>query len=139
LIAILNSGYRYGATRPVLVQVAGGNWEPREMSTFAPVAMAGNAPHLPDDTMSRTLRILMMPDLADISEESDWEFIEGDARALAARLADWAESVRTVIKETAVDLPEGCTRRARERWRPSSFYSLLASDRGERSRFLNAS
>ncbi|MES3650111.1 hypothetical protein Q9Q75_25970, partial [Mycobacterium intracellulare] len=52
LIAILNSGYRYGATRPVLVQVDG-QWEAQEMSTFAPVAMAGNSPHLPPDTLSR--------------------------------------------------------------------------------------
>ena len=45
---------------------------------------------------------------------------------LAARLADWAESVRVVIKETAVDLPEGCTRRARERWRPLKRIAVVA-------------
>ena len=118
LLAVINSGYKFGAARPVLMPAGNGEWQVRKMSTFAPVALAGNSPNLPDDTMSRTLRILMLPDIEDLSEESDWEFIEGDARELAARLADWAESVRTVIKETTVDLPEGCTRRARERWRP---------------------
>jgi hypothetical protein len=40
LIAVLNSGYKRGATRPVLVPVKGGKWETAEMSTFAPVALA---------------------------------------------------------------------------------------------------
>lgn len=50
IIAVLNSGYKVGATRPVLVPAKGSNWEVAEMSTFAPVAMAGNQPRLPDDT-----------------------------------------------------------------------------------------
>ena len=79
LIAVLNSGYRSGATRPVLVPTKGGGWEAKEMPTFAPVAMAGNSPNLPHDTVSRELRILMMPDLFDAIEESDWEVIEPDA------------------------------------------------------------
>jgi Protein of unknown function (DUF3631) len=68
--------------------------------------------------MSRTIRILMLPDIEDLSEESDWEFVEEEAHALASRLEAWADSVREVIKQTVVDLPEGCTRCARERWRP---------------------
>ena len=126
LLAVINSGYRFGAVRPVLMPAGNGEWQVRKMSTFAPVAMAGNSPNLPDDTMSRALRILMLPDIEDLSEESDWEFIEGEARQLATRLADWAESVRTVIKETAVDLPKGCTRRARERWRPLKRVAVAA-------------
>jgi hypothetical protein len=126
LLAVLNSGYRFGATRPVLMPAGNGEWQVRKMSTFAPVAMAGNGPNLPDDTMSRTLRILMYPDLEDVSEESDWEFIEPEARELAARIVDWADSVRTVIKETTVELPKGCTRRARERWRPLKRVAVMA-------------
>jgi hypothetical protein len=126
LFSILNSGYRRGTTRPVLVQVSGGNWEPKEMPTFAPLAMAGNAPNLPDDTMSRTLRILMMPDLDDVSEESDWELIEDDAHKLAGRLTDWTDSIRERIKQTTVELPKGCTRRARERWRPLKRIAVMA-------------
>ena len=49
LLAIINSGYRFGATRPVLIPAPGG-WDAREMSTFSHIAMAGNAPNLPDDT-----------------------------------------------------------------------------------------
>jgi hypothetical protein len=47
LIAVLNSGYKKGATRPVLVPVKGGGWDSAMMPTFAPVAMAGNQPRLP--------------------------------------------------------------------------------------------
>ena len=41
-LGIINTGYRYGATRPVLVPTKGGGWDAIEMTTFAPVAMAGN-------------------------------------------------------------------------------------------------
>ncbi len=119
LESVINSGYRFGATRPVLMPAGGGEWQSREMSTFAPLAMAGNSPNLPDDTMSRTLQILMLPDIEDLSEESDWELVEPEAKMLAARLTDWAESIRIAIKDTsAIDLPAGCTRRVRERWKP---------------------
>jgi len=81
LIGILNSGYRSGATRPVLVQ-RGNGWEAREMPTFAPVAMAGNSPHLPLDTLTRSIRVLLMPDFEGTVEDSDWELIEAEAGEL---------------------------------------------------------
>ena len=57
LLAVFNAGYRVGATRPVLVQT-NNNWDTKEMPTFAPVAMAGYSPKLPEDTVSRSIRIL---------------------------------------------------------------------------------
>jgi hypothetical protein len=48
LLAVLNSGYKRGGSRPVLVPAKGGQWEGREMPTFAAVAMAGNNPNLPE-------------------------------------------------------------------------------------------
>ena len=54
---MFNAGYRVGATRPVLVQT-NNNWDTKEMPTFAPVAMAGYSPKLPEDTVSRSIRIL---------------------------------------------------------------------------------
>jgi hypothetical protein len=118
LQAIVNTGYRYGATRPVLVPTKGGGWDAAEMSTYAPVAMAGNNPNLPADTASRQIRILLMPDIDGTVEDSDWERIEGDAGALKHRLADWAESVRDEVKGMAVQLPPGCIGRCKEKWRP---------------------
>jgi hypothetical protein len=118
LLAITNSGYRVGATRPVLVPIKGGGWTAIEMSTFCALAMAGNAPSLPDDTRSRTIRVLLMPDLDGTVEDSDWEYIEPDAKALCERLAAFAGEVRDVVRGMHVDLPAGCIGRSKEKWRP---------------------
>jgi hypothetical protein len=101
LIAVLNSGYKRGSTRPVLVPTKGGGWDVEEMPTFAPVAMAGNNPDLPDDTRSRSVRVLLMP-ADDEVEESDWERIEQDAKELASRLAAWADAVRDQVRSLLV-------------------------------------
>jgi len=113
LLAVLNSGYKRGATRPVLMPGKGGNWEPAEMPTFAPVAMAGNSPQLPEDTRTRTIRVLL-PDLDGRVEESDWELIEDDAAALAGKLADWADQIREQVRIFRPPLPDGIIDRFRE-------------------------
>lgn len=118
LIAILNSGYRKGATRPVLVPVKGGDWEAKEMSTYAPVALAGNSPRLPDDTRSRLIRIVLMPDAEGRGEETNWEDHDEAALALRQELADWAEQVRDQVQASRPDLPTACVGRNRERWAP---------------------
>ena len=88
------------------------------MPTFAPVAIAGNLPELPADTVSRTIRVLLLPDIDGIAEESDWEAIEPDVKALRDRVVEWANSVREDIRKTRPDLPEGITGRLREKWAP---------------------
>lgn len=118
LLGIVNTGYKKGATRPVLVPSRGGGWDVDEMSTFAPVAMAGNNPDLPADTMSRQIRILLMPDVDGTIEDSDWEAIETDAKALRERIASWADAVRDDVKGLNVELPARCIGRCKEKWRP---------------------
>ena len=99
LLAVINSGYKRGATRPVLVPGKGGKWEVREMPTFAAVALAGNSPNLPEDTRSRIIRVLLLlPDLNGTVAESDWELIEADAAALHDALAAWADQVRDQVR-----------------------------------------
>ncbi len=117
LIAVLNSGYKRGATRPVLVSTGGG-WKPVKMTTFAPVVLAGNSPLLPDDTRSRCIRILLSPDLDGLIEDSDWEFIDAEAKGLHDGIAAWAGQVREEISCLKVDLPDKCRGRSREKWRP---------------------
>lgn len=118
LIAVLNSGYKRGATRPVLVPAKGGGWNTTKMSTFAPVVLAGNSPHLPDDTRSRCIRILLSPDLDGSIDDSDWEFIEVEAKELHDQIAAWADQVREDVSSLKVDLPAECRARSREKWRP---------------------
>lgn len=116
VIAIMNSGYRFGATRPVLVPAKGGGWEMNDMSTYAPIAMAGNSPNLPPDTISRSVRILLMPDLDGMVEDSDWEMIAHQAEQLRSEIASWADTVRTQVKGMSVSLPgtPGMTDRVRQ-------------------------
>lgn len=118
LIAIINSGYKRGATRPVLVPGKGGEWTAQHMPTFSPVAMAGNAPHLPDDTRSRSLRIVLMPDFEGKAEESDWEEIEAEAEDIGRRLAEVMQAHEDAIATIRPAMPDGCRGRAKERWSP---------------------
>ncbi|MCS5478725.1 DUF3631 domain-containing protein [Corynebacterium sp. YIM 101645] len=118
LLAVLNSGYRRGASRPVLIPDREGGWATREMPTFGPVAMAGNAPDLPDDTRSRCIRVLLLPDTEGTVEDSDWELIEQGALDLHARIETWADYVREDVRTTRPEYPEGLKGRNRERWAP---------------------
>ena len=126
LIGILNSGYRRGATRPVLVPEKGGGWLVREMPTFSPFAMAGNSPRLPDDTVSRSIRILLMPDLDGTIEDSDWEILEPEAEHLRIRIEAFADAVRNDVSGMNVDLPKACIGRAKEKWRPLKRVAVAA-------------
>lgn len=130
LLAVLNSGYRFGASRPVLVQVAGGNWEPVEMSTFGPVAMAGNAPDLPPDTRSRCIRVLLLPDLEGAVLDSDWQEIEPYALMLNAAFQRWAEltgeDIAAMKPDYAADGLGALRGRNRERWAPLYKVALAA-------------
>jgi hypothetical protein len=118
LLAVLNSGYKRGGTRPVLVPGKGGKWVAKEMPTFAPVALAGNSPRLPDDTRSRTIRVLLMPDRSGLIKESNWRKIEPEALALRDEIAAWADQVRDQVNQNEPDLPDGIRGRFREKWAP---------------------
>ena len=50
--------------------------------------MAGIVPDLPDDTMSRTIVVTMMPDLVGVIEESGWEHLDAPTIALGQQPAD---------------------------------------------------
>jgi hypothetical protein len=88
--------------------------------------MAGNSPQLPEDTAWRCIRILLMPDLDDSVEDSDWELIEHDAKKLHAVIAEWAETARELMKGLVVELPAGCIGRSKEKWRPLKRIAVVA-------------
>ena len=129
LLAIINSGYRRGASRPVNVPVKGGGWEVADMPTFAPVAIAGNDPNLESDTRSRMIRVLLMPDLDGSVEDSDWEYLEDEANALQEEIALWAASASETVKGMHVSLPDGCVGRSKEKWRPIKRIAAAAGGR----------
>lgn len=129
VLATINTGYKRGGSRPVLVKDSDGNWTDREMSTFAPVALAGNNPNLPDDTRSRCIRVLLMPDLDGTAEPSDWEDLEGDADRLQVQLSEAMDAARDAIGEARPELPPGCVARHREKWRPLARVAAVAGGR----------
>lgn len=119
LLGVLNSGYKRGGSRPVLVQSKGGEWVTKVMPTFAPVAMAGISPHLPDDTLSRCVTVMLLPDAEGVVEDSDWEFIDELAIVLAERVAGWVEEVAEDVKaNNRPEIPDSCKGRFKEKWRP---------------------
>jgi hypothetical protein len=128
LIAILNSGYKVGATRPVLVKNKEGGWDPDEMPTFAPVAIAGNTPLLPDDTRSRCITVRLLPALEGGVEPSDWEYLDSDARALAEVIEATADQFREQVRHARPILPDGCVNRLRERWNPLKRIAWIAGE-----------
>jgi hypothetical protein len=129
LFAVLNSGYKRGGTRPVLVPGQGGQWAVAEMPTFAAVAIAGNNPNLPDDTRTRIIRVLLLPDLHGTVEESNWEEIEADALELHDQLVLWADQVRDQVHTERPGLPEGIIGRFREKWSPLKRVAAAAGGR----------
>jgi len=128
LLAVLNSGYKRGGTRPVLTPTKYG-WRVSEMPTYSPVVMAGNNPQLPDDTKSRSIRVLLLPDIEGRVEESDWELIDSEARYVGGRLAAWADGIRDEVRLTRPPLPDGVKARAWERWSPMKRIATIAGGR----------
>lgn len=129
VLGVLNSGYKVGGARPVLVPSKEEGWVAQSLPTFAPVAMAGNAPDLPEDTMQRTITVTMFPAHEGQVEESDWELIEPDAEGLGQRLAEWADTIREDVRQTRPPVPVGCTGRIKERWLPLKRVAVMAGGR----------
>lgn len=125
LLAILNSGYKRGGTRPTLVQ-SKNDWVVQEMPTFSPVAIAGNTPLLPDDTRSRCIVVRLLPDISGSVQPSDWEFLEEPAAGLALRIEQVTEEHREAIRVSRPELPSGCVNRLKERWNPLKRIAAVA-------------
>lgn len=127
LIALLNSGYKKGGSRPVLVK-SKDNWVIEEMPTYSPVAIAGNTPLLPDDTRSRCITIRLLPAREDLIEPSDWEYIDHEISALAVKISETTDKHREQVSLVNPQLPNGCANRLRERWRPLKRIASVASE-----------
>jgi hypothetical protein len=116
-LAILNTGYKRGGTRPALV-AQGSGWVTEEFPTFAPVAIAGNTPELPDDTRSRCIEVRLLPAFSESIEDSDWEEIEADADLLREAILQAVEAIGEQVQTHRPPLPKGCISRNREKWLP---------------------
>jgi hypothetical protein len=126
LLAVINSGYRRGAVRIVSATRGKNDWEVAEMPTFSPIAIAGNSPLLPDDTLSRCIIVRLLPDIQGTVQPSDWEFLEEPAAELALRIEQVMNEHREAIRVSRPDLPPGCVNRLKERWNPLKRIAAVA-------------
>lgn len=128
-LSIVNSGYKSGATRPTLVQTKDGNWEPKNLDTFAAVAFAGNNPDLPEDTMQRCIPLFLYPD-PDV-EDTDWEILDAseEVKDLRKDIEAWAND-ETVLEElrNRPELPPCVKARSREVWLPLARVAATLAD-----------
>lgn len=79
-----------------------------------------------EDTRSRTIRVLLLPDLDGRVEESDWELLEDEAADLASVLSAWTDQVRDEVRTERPGLPEGIKARFREKWSPLKRVAAVA-------------
>ena len=130
LIATINSGYKVGSYRILSAPKGKGateGWEPERLKTFSPVAMAGNSPKLPSDTLSRCLTVLLYPDLDGKVEESNWREIDECTNSLGIKLKTVLEANKILIGNTKFEVPDGCRNRLREKWSPFKQIASVAS------------
>lgn len=127
LLSVINSGYRRGAVRIVsAVRGKQNDWEVAKMHTFSPVAIAGNSPLLPDDTLSRCLVVRLLPDIQGTVQPSDWEFLDDPAAELALRIEQVMDQHREAIRVSRPEVPPGCLNRLKERWNPLKRIAAVA-------------
>lgn len=88
LLAVLNSGYRRGDCRPVLVPIKDG-WRTSKMPTYSAAALAGigSGDTLPDAVLSRSVVIELDRALEGEIERTEWRDLEPDAQCRTHRLA----------------------------------------------------
>jgi Protein of unknown function (DUF3631) len=125
MIAILNSGYKFGAAPAG--SSTGERWrgtpghaDPRTCRDGRKLAISarrhGDAAAA-DSSDARPRRS---------HRGSDREAITDDATALRATAARWADNIRADIKGLKVDLAEKCIGRSKEKWRPMKRIAVLA-------------
>lgn len=115
LRALLNAGYRRGATIPRCV---GPRHEVQEFGVFAPVALAGLG-DLPDTVMTRSVIIRMRRRApSERIEQFRMRIHEPQGTVLRDRLAVWAEAVGPQVGEAWPELPPGVVDRDAEIWEP---------------------
>ncbi|KFI82379.1 uncharacterized protein DUF3631 [Bifidobacterium psychraerophilum DSM 22366] len=138
LLAISNSGYKEGGSRPTLMPAKGGGWDREDLPTWCPVAYAGNNPDLPDDTFSRCITVFLYP--SDSVSDTDWELIrQGDPDAdppivpdtdylnLSNAMAEWEKSYSPMLKHRP-QLDPSIKGRAREKWLPLARVAQTLAD-----------
>jgi hypothetical protein len=115
LRAVLNAGYRRGATVPRCV---GNNHEVEYFNVYAAVALAGIG-GLPDTVRSRSVIVKMRRRMRhETVEPFNLRRHEAEGHRLRDRLASWADQVDKAVGEAFPEMPLGVEDRNEEVWSP---------------------
>lgn len=117
LRAVLNAGYRRGATVPRCV---GPQHELRDFAVFCPKAFAGIGATLPDTVMDRSIPIELRRRAP--GERQPARFRQARARAeltpLQDRISTWSKSACDKLTNDEPDLPDELSDRQQDSWEP---------------------
>lgn len=120
LTAIINAGYRRGATVPRAMRV-GEDFETVFLNAFAPVALAGITSNIPDAVRSRSIQWRMRKRIPSREPVAEYRrrLAHRESGPLRAAMAAWGQSaVVETLSETFPELPDGVTDRNAEIWEP---------------------
>jgi hypothetical protein len=128
LVAVINGGYKKGASRVVSAQGKNGNWIDQDLNLFSPVALAGNTVKIPADLRSRCIVVRLLPDSKGTISPSEWRYIEKEALELKEMIEATADKIRERAEQLDIrpKLPKGCHSRMGERWQPLRIIAELA-------------
>jgi hypothetical protein len=105
LRGILNSGYERGGTYSMCVR-GGGDWAPKDFSTFGPKAIAGIG-KLPDTVEDRSIPMRLKRKLpGEECEKFRKRKVRPEAEALHARAAKWSKRNVAKLAEAEPDMPD---------------------------------
>jgi hypothetical protein len=125
LRAVLNAGYRRGATVPRCV---GPQYELRDFAVFCPKAFAGIGASLPDTVMDRAIPIELRRRAP--HERQPARFHQASARAeltpLQDRIRAWATAAGERLTGAEPELPDALSDRQQDSWEPLSAVADLA-------------
>jgi hypothetical protein len=134
LRALVNAGHRRGATVGRMVG-EGAGMEPREFSSFCPVALAGIGA-LPDTVVDRSVLIRLRRRSPDqVVEGYRFRTHPAEGHALRHRLAAWAERNVEMLANYYPSMPDGMTDRPADVWEPLiAIGDVAGGDWGDRAR-----
>jgi Protein of unknown function (DUF3631) len=130
---VLNSGHRRNGT-VIRVVESGKDYEPRQFSTWAPIALASIG-NLPTTVMDRSVVVALRRRRPDEPAESLRLDRPNGLDRLARMAARWAADHSDAVRDADPTVPDGIYNRAADNWRPLfTIADIAGGDWPERAR-----
>ena len=135
LRGLMNSGFnRDFATFTMNVPARDGGYEPREFSTWCPLALAGIG-DLPETVRDRSIEIEMKRKLKTETVKRLRRRDGADLNELACKLVRWAQDNFEALSAVEPKMPDGLNDRAADAWEPLvAIADLVSGEWSQRAR-----